>query len=97
MSEGSIQLSVVIPTWNALGLTSRAVEHLNRDGYPDWAELIVVNDGSDDGTSTHLRTLFPRLTVIDHATNRGFGAAVNTGFVRLRAASFSEPSTTMLW
>ena len=71
---------MVIPTWNAPELTVQAVDHLTRDGIPEWGELIVVNDGSDDDTSARARSRCPEVTVIDHATNRGFGAAVNTGF-----------------
>jgi glycosyltransferase involved in cell wall biosynthesis len=47
-------------------------------------EIIVVNDGSRDGTADVLGILQqkygPRLRVITHATNRGYGGALRSGF-----------------
>lgn len=46
-------------------------------------ELLVVNDGSRDGTGAALARLASesdRLTVIEHPKNRGYGAALKTGF-----------------
>lgn len=51
-------------------------------------EIIVVNDGSKDGSPTVLRKLrkeFPRLHIVTHRTNKGYGAALRDGF---RAAKF---------
>ncbi len=51
-------------------------------------EVIVVNDGSRDGTGRvleHLRALHgPRLRVITHPQNRGYGAALRSGFAAAR-------------
>jgi glycosyltransferase involved in cell wall biosynthesis len=46
-------------------------------------EVIVVNDGSSDGTADVLNDLAsrePRLTVIHHPRNRGYGGALRSGF-----------------
>jgi glycosyltransferase involved in cell wall biosynthesis len=46
-------------------------------------EIIVVNDGSRDHTAevlTELAALVPELRVIHHPVNRGYGAALRTGF-----------------
>ncbi len=46
-------------------------------------EVVVVNDGSRDYTGevlAELSTLYPQLRVITHARNRGYGAALRTGF-----------------
>jgi glycosyltransferase involved in cell wall biosynthesis len=46
-------------------------------------EVVVVNDGSQDHTAevlAELSGLYPRLRVITHARNRGYGAALRTGF-----------------
>ena len=96
MLHQAVQLSVVIPTWNAPELTVRAIEHLNRDGRPPGVELIVVNDGSDDDTSTLLRSRCPGLEVLDHRENRGFGAAVNTGFMHARGRHLATINNDML-
>lgn len=46
-------------------------------------EVIVVNDGSTDHTAevlAELRRLYPRLRVVEHASNRGYGGALRAGF-----------------
>ena len=84
MSQPVVRLSVVIPTWNAADLVSQSIDHLYREGIPSWAELIVVDDGSNDDTPAQVRFRFADVTVFQHAVNRGFGAAVNTGFTAAR-------------
>jgi glycosyltransferase involved in cell wall biosynthesis len=49
---------------------------------PEVAELITVNDASQDGTGDVLRELaksLPRMKVIEHSVNQGKGAALRTG------------------
>ena len=82
MPDRPILLSVVIPTWNAVELAATTLEGLVRGGVPAWGELIVVDDGSDDDTTGKLSQRFPEILVLRHEHNRGFGAAVNTGFSR---------------
>jgi glycosyltransferase involved in cell wall biosynthesis len=46
-------------------------------------EVVVVNDGSQDYTAEvleELTKLYPRLRVVTHPRNRGYGAALRTGF-----------------
>lgn len=68
-------LSIVIPAYNeAEGI--RAVLSRICGDYPD-AEIIVVDDGSTDGTGDQLQDLPAR--VIRHPYNKGNGASVKTG------------------
>jgi glycosyltransferase involved in cell wall biosynthesis len=75
-----VRLSVVIPVFNEAGTVERLLRLVRE--VPLWLEVIVVDDGSTDGT----RDLLPDLegTLIDtlvlHETNQGKGAALRTGF-----------------
>jgi glycosyltransferase involved in cell wall biosynthesis len=70
------RLSVVIPAFNeAEGITA-ALSDLCAS-FPD-AEIIVVDDGSTDGTA-EAAAAFSQVTVIQHPFNRGYGAALKAG------------------
>src|SRR5438093_892379 len=59
-----------------------AVATLDRIGVRD-AEIIVVNDGSTDGSAKLLETVMerePLLRVVTHEHNRGYGGALLSGF-----------------
>lgn len=78
-------LSVFFPAYNDAGsigkLVGDAISILPR--LTDDYEVIVINDGSTDDTGEVLNGLVKkheRLRVITHATNRGYGAALKTGF-----------------
>ncbi len=74
--------SVIIPCWNQLEFTRRCVKSLIRRTAPRW-ELIVINNGSTDGTGDYfagVQDISPvPVTIIANATNRGFPAAINQG------------------
>lgn len=72
-------VSVYMPTKNRVSLVRKAVESVLSQTYPD-IELIVVDDGSTDGTRDYLRSVSlddPRMTVITHETSRGSQASRN--------------------
>ncbi|MBX6753308.1 MAG: glycosyltransferase family 2 protein [Thermorudis peleae] len=79
------KLSVVLPAYNEAlnleGVVRRALEVLPSLA-PEF-ELIIVDDGSTDGTgplADHLAQLSPTIRVIHHERNRGYGAALTSGF-----------------
>jgi glycosyltransferase involved in cell wall biosynthesis len=80
-----LRCSVVIPSYNRLNVLPRAVESVLAQEESDF-ELIVVDDGSTDGTSAWLATLTdPRIRVIAAERNRGVSAARNRGLEAARA------------
>jgi N-acetylglucosaminyl-diphospho-decaprenol L-rhamnosyltransferase len=66
---------VVIPTWNGVELLGRCLRAL--DGEP--ATVIVVDNGSTDGTPERVRDEFPGVRLVELSENAGFGRAVNAG------------------
>lgn len=73
-------LSVIMPVYNEAATVTRAVERV-RAAAPD-CEIVVVDDGSTDGTAEQLDQKLPgnNLKIVRHAVNRGKGAALRTGF-----------------
>ncbi len=75
--ESSPLVSVIIPTYNRCACVGRAIESVLSQTYTQW-EIIVVDDGSTDGTMRLLETYADRIRVI-HQNNRGVSAARNAG------------------
>ena len=77
------KLSVVVPVFNERNTLVEIVRRMRAVELPDSIEreIIVVDDGSEDGTRDVLKQLGDStVRVIMHAQNRGKGAAVRTGF-----------------
>jgi GT2 family glycosyltransferase len=77
-----MDISVVVPTFNRREIVTRTLATLFAQSFPATAyEVIVVVDGSTDGTADALRTLRPacRFRVIEQE-NRGLAGARNTGY-----------------
>jgi glycosyltransferase involved in cell wall biosynthesis len=74
-------LSVVMPCFDEAPTVEGMVARVLASPYT--GELIVVDDGSTDGTAEQLSRLRdPRLCVLSQPTNRGKGAALRLGFAR---------------
>lgn len=54
------------------------------DGLGEPYEVIIVDDGSRDGTSDIARTLGDRVRVVRHDQNQGLGAAIRTGIANAK-------------
>lgn len=74
-------LSVVIPAFNESEGIAAVLKSLMAE-LPG-SEIIVVDDGSIDGTSAQVAD-FPEVTLLTHKFNRGYGAAIKSG---MRAAT----------
>lgn len=74
------KVSVVIPTYNRRDRIKRSVDSVLAQTFDDF-ELIIVDDASQDDTVAVLETIEdPRIRIVRHETNKGAGAARNTGF-----------------
>jgi glycosyltransferase involved in cell wall biosynthesis len=78
-------ISAFFPAYNDWGTIASQVvlvSRVLRELTDDW-EVIVVDDGSPDHTALvldELTKLCPRLRVVTHARNRGYGGALRSGF-----------------
>lgn len=78
-------ISVFFPAYNDAGTIASLVVLADRSlrNVTDDYEIIVVNDGSADHTAqvlSELEAVYPRLRVVHHPTNMGYGSALRTGF-----------------
>src|SRR5262245_13663115 len=72
-------VSIIIRTYNRAHSLAKAIGSPQNQTYGDF-EIIVVDDASTDGTSEQILGLNdPRIRLLRHETNRGVGAACNTG------------------
>jgi glycosyltransferase involved in cell wall biosynthesis len=72
-------LSVIVPVYNEENTIRELVSRVEKVGLAD--EIVLVDDGSKDGTPAILRELAKakHIRLIEHERNRGKGAAVRTG------------------
>lgn len=74
-------ISVILTTYNRAAKLERALSSVLHQDYPA-LELVVVDDGSTDGTSSLMesrRAKSPQVKYVRHLQNRGNAAARNTG------------------
>ena len=78
MAQQKVELSVLMPVYNERVTIERAIESVVNAAPTDSYELIVVDDGSIDGTTELLRSRsWPEtVRILFHDRNGGKGAAV---------------------
>jgi glycosyltransferase involved in cell wall biosynthesis len=78
-------LSVIVPVFNERSTVAEVIRRIRAVTLPFDVEVIVVDDGSSDGTDKVLQALGDStIRVIDHKVNLGKGAAVRTGMEAIR-------------
>ncbi len=73
-----LQVSVIIVTYNGFNYIDTCVDSLIQTGFKNM-EIIVVDNGSTDGTTQHLTHKYPTVHVVSLGQNRGPAAARNEG------------------
>lgn len=79
-------ITVIVPTYNERGCLAATIADLRRalEVCAEDYEILIVDDGSTDGTPGEVDTN-EHVRLIEHRTNRGYGAALKTG---IRHATF---------
>ncbi len=80
-----MRIDIVIPNWNGKDLLRACLESLKQQVFTDFT-VIIVDNGSRDGSLEMLENNYPEVQVISWAENRGFSVAVNAG-IRASTAS----------
>ena len=76
-------VSVVIPNWNGVEVVEACLESLARQSHQPH-EVIVIDNGSSDGSVNLITTKFPKTKLVQLETNTGFAYAVNRGIEEAR-------------
>ena len=82
-NKNKYKISVVIPTLNRINTLQRALDSVINQTYKP-AEIIVVDNGSSDGTLKFLREQYPKITIltenkigVSSARNKGIKKSIN--------------------
>ncbi|MEN8252714.1 MAG: glycosyltransferase family 2 protein, partial [Patescibacteria group bacterium] len=73
--------SIIVCTYNRLEYLKKCISSLLEIDFPTY-EIVIVNDGSTDGTKEFLNSQYSRnkkITVVHHKQNKGLSQARNTG------------------
>ncbi|MDO8589383.1 MAG: glycosyltransferase family 2 protein [Armatimonadota bacterium] len=75
------RIAIVLVNWNGKEDTRECLESLRRLTYPDYS-LIVVDNGSTDGSVAEIGSVFPEVCLIPAGENLGFTGGNNIGIKR---------------
>jgi glycosyltransferase involved in cell wall biosynthesis len=94
--SAQIAVSVIIPTHNRAALVTEAVASVLAQSFRDF-ELLVVDDGSTDGTAAALAPYEPQIRLLRRASRGGVSAARNTGITAARGEWLAFLDSDDLW
>jgi hypothetical protein len=78
--RGRLLVSVVILNWNGGDYLRRCVESVLETDYPrNLIEVIVVDNGSTDGSAKSIKKMYPQVKLIENKRNLGFCVGNNVG------------------
>lgn len=73
-------VSIIVITYNSKQLVNECLQSLNQMSQGVNKEILVVDNGSNDDTSSFIKSTYPEIHLITLPTNIGFGAANNRAF-----------------
>ena len=81
MNEKDITISAVVIAWNGMKFLPDCLRTLTEDLKDLDHEIIVIDNGSEDGSPEFVADYYPDIKLIANESNRGFAHAVNQGFL----------------
>jgi GT2 family glycosyltransferase len=78
---GQIKVGVIILNWNGKKDTDECLDSLKSITYPNY-EIILVDNGSTDGSVEYLKKLHPEIEIIENQKNLGFAEGNNVGIIK---------------
>lgn len=86
MSKDKCSVSIVIPSWNGKALLQRFFPSVIEacKSYDGESEIIIIDDGSTDGTKGFICENYPQVRLIRLSSNQGFCHACNLGMKEAR-------------
>lgn len=80
MSQGKPLIDIIIPSWNGRKMLAACLDSLKQQSSKDFG-VIVVDNGSNDGTVEWLEHDFPLVKLVKFDRNTGFSVAINAGIL----------------
>ena len=82
-----IKISAIVVNWNGKDVLSACIRSLLDQDCED-VEILVVDNGSEDGSQAMVKKEFPSVKLVENESNLGFGPAVNKGFEKAEGEYF---------
>lgn len=83
-SEKQPSVSIIVLNWNGAKDTIECLDSLKKINYPNY-RIIVVDNGSTDGSPEAIRKEFPYVTLIKNKENLGCPEGMNTGIRKAKS------------
>ena len=83
-----MKISVIVPNWNGMKFIGMCLDSLARSDFDDY-EVIVVDNGSVDGSCEMIEENYPKARLIKNHGNMGFAVACNQGINAARGTYIS--------
>ena len=71
-------VGIIVLNWNGCADTIACIESIKKISYPSYS-LIIIDNGSTDGSEIKIRQQFPEITILQTGKNLGFAGGINAG------------------
>ncbi|WP_223209857.1 glycosyltransferase [Picosynechococcus sp. NKBG042902] len=76
-------LYILLPVHNRYSITQHFIRHLQRQTFQDY-HLVLLDDGSTDGTATMVEASIPNLTIIQGTGDWWWAGSLHQGYLWLK-------------